>query len=109
MKQRLLPKNDKIFKIIFGRKENSWIFKEFVHDLIGIEVNEVTYLDPTKIFSIRHSKEEEVKKKTAPKTRIVDILMEINNQTMLTLEMQVRKTNYFLERIMLYIFSLLPL
>ncbi|BDR59672.1 Rpn family recombination-promoting nuclease/putative transposase [Xylocopilactobacillus apicola] len=106
MKRRQLLKNDLIFKKIFGRKENFWILQAFIYDLCGILIKDISYLDPTKIFSMRHSGQKNKltdAQISTLRTRIVDILAEIDGQTMLTLEMQVRKTEYFLERIVLYI------
>lgn len=74
----MLPKNDHIFKRLFGYEGNENITKNLVSNIIGEEIKTLEFKNP---YLLRESKED--------KEEILDIKAELNNNTLCDIEIQV--------------------
>ena len=76
---QLTPKNDIIFKRIFGRKENEVILKDFLSSIIEEPIKEIEVEKDTKLE----------KEDLNDKVGILDIKAKLDNETQINVEMQV--------------------
>ena len=92
------PKNDLLFKKVFASPKNSHILIGFLQDLLGLEVSDVTIENPYNIDVFRKGFNA-----NEPYHTEVDLVARLQDQTLVTIEMQVSSQTYFLERSLLYL------
>ena len=87
----LKPKNDYIFKRIFGDEKNSDILISFLESILKIHINKVSILN-----------NELSKVNINDKKSILDVRATINDDTQIDIEIQLSRTAYFPERSLYY-------
>ncbi len=93
MQKKLLnPKNDYVFKRIFGYKENASITKAFLEDVIDEEIKSIEIIQDAVL-------EKEI---LSDKIGILDIKAILNNNTYADIEMQILKDKNIIQRLLFY-------
>ena len=91
-KKKYTPKNDYVFKRIFGKVGNEDITKDFIKSVTGIEYNNIG-LDSTPILEADLINN---------KMGVLDVRVEGDEITKIDIEMQVTSNEYIAERILWY-------
>ena len=86
-----LPKNDFVFKRIFGYEGNEDITKDLISSIIGENINKIKFKNPYLLKDISVDKEE-----------ILDIKAELDNNTICDIEIQVANDRNLIKRIIDY-------
>ena len=97
-RKRVLTTDDLVFKKVFASPQNSHILIGFINDVLGLGVTEVHVEDT---YNIRTFYEENKKPKLSYTQ--VDVLARLGNGSLVTIEMQVHKKTWFLERMVFYV------
>ena len=97
-RKRVLATEDLIFKKVFASPQNSNILIGFINDVLDLGVKEVHVEDT---YNIRTFYEESKKPKLGYTQ--VDVRARLDNDSLVTIEMQVRKKNWFRERALYYV------
>lgn len=92
IKNKYTLKNDVFFKALFGKKGNEAYLKDFLSDLLNLEIRKIEIL---KDASLEKNAIDE-------KLGILDIKASLNNDKIVDIEMQVLPYNYFIKRIEFY-------
>jgi predicted transposase/invertase (TIGR01784 family) len=95
-KRRYLPTNDLLFKRVISNASHPEVTCGFISDMLGIEVGEVSLMNPYDVSWFRDALNDRQLGYT-----VVDALVGLNDGSQAVVEMQVSKHGYFLER-MLY-------
>ena len=78
IKKELSPKNDVIFRRLFGRSKNKGILKDFLEAVLAIRINDVILEKETELMPERIN----------DKLGILDVRAELDDGTMIDIEMQ---------------------
>ena len=97
-RKRVLTTEDLVFKKVFASPQNSHILIGFINDVLELDVTEVHVEDSYNIITFY----EESKKPKRGYTQ-VDVLARLDNGSLVTIEMQVRKKAWFRERALYYL------
>ena len=90
-KERLDLKNDYVFKRIFAKPENNKELKELLEAILNIEIEKVEVKNP-----------EITKNYADEKLGVLDIRAQINEDTMIDIEMQVANVKTMVNRNIIY-------
>ena len=96
--KRYLPSNDYLFRKIVGSDQHPEITKGIISDLLGIQIESLTVLNP---FDIEWYRKQDVTQLSLQET-IVDVLVRLKDNTLVIIEVQTGIQRYFVERIFYY-------
>lgn len=95
--QKVTPANDILFKKVFGSPKYRHILIGFIKDILDINVEEVTIENPYNIDTYYQTTQEKQLLQTE-----VDVLARLKDQSLVTIEIQLRAQIYFKERALYY-------
>ncbi|BDR55566.1 Rpn family recombination-promoting nuclease/putative transposase [Xylocopilactobacillus apis] len=97
-KREILPSNDLLFKKLFASPKNRHILIGFIHDMIGLNVVDVIIENPYNIRTFKVTEDQQEFLETE-----VDVLARLDDGSLVTIELQVRREAHFIERSLHYL------
>ncbi|WP_317942703.1 Rpn family recombination-promoting nuclease/putative transposase [Carnobacterium maltaromaticum] len=95
--QKVRPVNDILFKKVFGSPKYRHILIGFIKDILDLDIEEVMIENPYNIDTFYQATKEKQLLQTE-----VDVLARLKDQSLVTIEIQLRAQAYFKERALYY-------